>query len=139
MSIIVDKLGKLFEKMASARGLDFRCDKSNRKYVELGGGNKFLTFKIWFKSEVTGRESFVKVQVNFVECLLFRPRKGRLNSLLQKKKLKELELLFPKLLHFFLITVNRFCGYLACIPRIWRFPSFAILSTYYMFWDRKVF
>lgn len=97
LSKIIDRLGEFFEKQASIRGLDFRCDKSNRKYVELGGGNKFLTFKIWFRSEITGRESFVKVQINFVERLLFKPRKAKLNSLLQKKKLKELEPLFPDL------------------------------------------
>jgi len=97
LSKIIDKLGKLFEKRASARGLDFICDKSNRRYVELVGGNKFLTLKLWFRSEITGRETFVKVQVNFVEHLIFKPRNVKLNSLLQKKKFKELESLFPEL------------------------------------------
>lgn len=105
LSKIIDKLGELFEKRASVRGFDFRCDKRNRKYVELGGGNKTLTFKIWFRSDITGGESFVKVQVNFVERLIFKPRKAKLNSLLQKKKLEELEALFPELYKEYSSTV----------------------------------
>lgn len=91
------KLGEILERLALKRGLDFRCNKNDRKYVEFGGGNKFLTFKIWFRSEVTNMDSFVKVQVNFLERLLFRPRKTRLNSLLQNKKSAELKALFPEL------------------------------------------
>src|SRR4030042_174662 len=49
--------------------------KHYRDYVELGGGNKTCTFKIWYQSEVLGRRSFMKIQINFVERLYFPSRK----------------------------------------------------------------
>ncbi|MFQ6032897.1 MAG: nucleotidyl transferase AbiEii/AbiGii toxin family protein [Candidatus Zixiibacteriota bacterium] len=99
LSGIIDELGKVFEEIAKSRGLDFKCDKANRRYVELVGGSKTLTFKIWYKSDVLDRESFTKVQVNFVEELCFNPRKGEIRSLLSSavKDTGELEFLYPEL------------------------------------------
>lgn len=57
---------------ASARRcFDFRCAKRNRNYVELGGSDKTCTFKLWYDHEALGRRSFIKVQVNFVEKLVY--------------------------------------------------------------------
>jgi len=81
--------------MSVKRGLEFKCEKHNKKFVELGGGNKFCTFKIWYRSEVVTRESFMKVQINFVEKLYFAPQKAELKSLLSKHD-EELRLLFPE-------------------------------------------
>jgi predicted nucleotidyltransferase component of viral defense system len=75
--------------------LEFRCKKHNKKFVELGGGNKLCTFKIWYRSEVLNRESFMKVQINFVEKLFFAPQKAELKSLLSGHD-EELSLLFPE-------------------------------------------
>jgi len=93
LSGIIDKTGTAFEKISKKRGLDFKCIKSNRDYVELGGSNKFCTFKIWYDSDILGRKSFVKVQINFVEEILFSTKNKRLNSLASNNK--KLEGLFP--------------------------------------------
>ena len=74
--------------------MDFKCAKHDKRYVEFGGGNKFCTFKIWYLSEVLSRESFVKVQMNFVERLCFAPQRVELKSLLSGEN-EELSLLFP--------------------------------------------
>jgi len=95
LSKIVDDIGELFEKISANRGFEFTCKKHNTKFVELGGGNKFCTFKIWYKSEVLNRESFMKVQINFVEKLLFSPQKAELKSLISKQN-EELQLMFPE-------------------------------------------
>ena len=95
LSKIVDDIGELFEEISAKRGFEFTCEKHNTKFVELGGGNKFCTFKIWYKSEVLNRESFMKVQINFVEKLLFSPQKAELKSLLSKQN-EELRLMFPE-------------------------------------------
>lgn len=94
LSGVIDRLGRTFEKISRSRGMDFTCDKSNRDYVELTGGNKTVTFKIWFDS-VARRRSFVKVQVNFVDALYFSPREAKLNSLLGEDE--ELGALFPEI------------------------------------------
>ncbi len=95
LSEIIDETGIIFEEIASRRSLDFKCGKSNRNYVELGGSDKTCTFKIWYTSEVLNRKSFVKVQINFVEKLCFTPKKVTLKSILGKEQ-HELNVLFPE-------------------------------------------
>jgi len=95
LSKIIDNIGKLFEEISVKRGLEFKCEKHSKKFVELGGGNKFCTFKIWYRSEVLTRESFMKVQINFVEKLFFTPQRAELKSLLSRHD-EELSLLFPE-------------------------------------------
>ena len=95
LSKIIDRTGDIFEAIAKSRGLDFKCVKSNRDYVELGGSDKSCTFKVWYESELLKRRTFVKVQINFVEQLYFTPKKGQLSGLLTGKH-SELDLLFPK-------------------------------------------
>jgi predicted nucleotidyltransferase component of viral defense system len=95
LSNVIDELGYVFEGIAKKRGLDFKCEKHDRNYVELGGGNKTCTLKIWYQSETLNRRSFVKVQINFVEKLYFDTRRVKLESLLDKGQ-KELNVLFPE-------------------------------------------
>jgi len=95
LSNIIDDIGKVFEEIAEKHELDFKCNKNDRNYVELGGGNKTCTFKIWYQSEVLGRKSFLKVQMNFVEKLFFPLKSAKLRSLLSGEQ-EELILLFPE-------------------------------------------
>ncbi len=95
LSEIIDKAGSIFEGIAKKRALNFKCDKQDRHYVELGGSNKMCTFKIWYQAEMLNVESFVKVQMNFVEKLIFTPQKGKLSAL-QCKQSDELAFLFPE-------------------------------------------
>jgi predicted nucleotidyltransferase component of viral defense system len=94
LSKVIDKTGDVFETIAEKRRFDFKCVKNNTDYVELGGGDKTCTLKIWYDSEILGRRSFVKVQINFVEQMCFSPRKGQLRGLLTGKH-EELTALFP--------------------------------------------
>jgi predicted nucleotidyltransferase component of viral defense system len=95
LSKIINETGKIIEEISVKRNLEFKCEKHNKKFVELGGGNKFCTFKIWYRSEVLNSESFMKVQINFIEKLLFAPQKAELKSLLSDYD-EELSLLFPE-------------------------------------------
>lgn len=99
LSDVINKTGKVFEGISQKRGLDFKCVKSNADYVELGGSNKFCTFKLWFDSEFRQR-SFIKVQINFVEKLYFPFKKKRLKSLVSNNK-KKLEEMFPEHKEYF--------------------------------------
>jgi len=92
LSSKIDSIGKLFEKISEKRGLDFKCEKGNRRYVELGGGNKFVTFKLWFPS-IIETETFIKIQINFVENIIFPVKKVELRSICPESK--ELKFLFP--------------------------------------------
>jgi len=101
LSNTIDATGAIFETIASKRSLDFKYDKQNRRYVELGGSNKICTFKIWYNPHNNvNMESFVKVQMNFVEKLYFTPQTGLLNALPCKKS-DELTFLFPEYTEYF--------------------------------------
>ncbi len=95
LSSVINGVGGIFETIAEKRGWDFRCVKSNPDYVELGGGNKTVTLKVWYDSEILKRRSFFKVQINFVEEIRFPILKHELSSLVGKD-VKELQILFPE-------------------------------------------
>lgn len=92
----IDKVGSIFEKISAKRRLDFKAEKGNRKYFEFGGGNKTVTLKLWYISEVLKHESFIKVTINFVEKLIYNTKKVKLKSLLSGKESKELSVAFPE-------------------------------------------
>jgi predicted nucleotidyltransferase component of viral defense system len=95
LSGIINKIGKTFEGIAKKRAFNFKIDKGNKEFVELGGSNKFCTFKIWYDSEVLERRSFIKIQINFVEKMCFKIRAGRAKSLLTRRY-PELKALYPE-------------------------------------------
>lgn len=60
-----EKLSVFLESVAGKLGLNFKNDVGDRNYIEFGGGNRMVTFKLWKNSEI------MKVQINFVESILF--------------------------------------------------------------------
>lgn len=63
--------GKLLENIAKDHDFDFKLQKNNKRYVELGSNNKLVTFKIWYHSVFAGAESFIKIQINFLEVIKY--------------------------------------------------------------------
>lgn len=63
--------GKLLKSIAKEYDFDFKLEKSNRHYVELGSNNKLATFKMWYRSAFTNVESFIKVQITFLEAIKY--------------------------------------------------------------------
>ena len=94
LSEIADKIGEIFEEICSKVNLEFKFDKNDTNFFEFGGSNKMLTLKLWFNSEILKIKKFIKIQINFVECLRFKPTIGKLKSIIPKNR--ELEFLYPK-------------------------------------------
>jgi predicted nucleotidyltransferase component of viral defense system len=92
----IDITGKVFEDMGEDHGFEFVIDKSNERYVELGGSNKTATFKLWYDSEVLDYPSFIKVQFNFVELLKYSKVETKLLSLISDVSNEEVKKFFPK-------------------------------------------
>lgn len=103
LSAKIDEIGKIFENITSKRDLDFRYEKENKRYVEFGGGNRFLTLKLWWNPPFIG-ETFIKIQINFIERILFQIKKVKLESLL--KESEELEFLFPSFYKEYRATID---------------------------------
>lgn len=88
------------EGIARKLGLEFKGEKGNKKYLELGGSNRFVTFKLWYISPVFGVPTFVKIQINFIEKLNYAIKELPQKFILSEGG-KELEFLFPEQAHLF--------------------------------------
>jgi len=94
----IDYFGKHLEKM----DFDFKFDKSDKNYVEIGSNNKLATFKIYYNSVLTGKASFIKIQINFLEKILFSPKFKELNNLLRMEDFpNEDQIYFKEFLDFY--------------------------------------
>ena len=102
----IDKTGKVFEDLGKDQGFEFVIDKSNERYVELGGSNKTATFKLWYDSEIINYPNFLKVQFNFVELLKYPKVESELHSLISDLSSEELNKFFPKEYYQYASTIN---------------------------------
>ncbi len=91
-----ERFGSVIESIASEAELDFKCDLKNKNYVEFGSGSRMATFKLWRGSEL------IKIQVNFVEKLLFPHKNVTAKTLLADKEIQEDEkAYFEEFLEFY--------------------------------------
>ncbi|MBI2675733.1 MAG: nucleotidyl transferase AbiEii/AbiGii toxin family protein [Candidatus Aenigmarchaeota archaeon] len=67
----INLFGKTLEEFSAEYGFDFKLQKGSRRYVEHGSNNKLATFKIWYRSVFTGAESFIKIQITFLEVIKY--------------------------------------------------------------------
>ena len=87
---------ELLAVAAKGLKLDFKPEKSNERYVQLGGSNRFATFKFWYEQNgLAENDAFIKIQLNFVEKIIHEPKKRRLMPLSPINK-KEIELEYPE-------------------------------------------
>ncbi len=92
----INDLILLLEKISTKLGMDFVPEKNNRQYIEFGGSNKFVTFKLWYNSSIFDTKEFVKIQVNYVEKMCYKSRIAPAKSLFGNINVEELEFLFPE-------------------------------------------
>ena len=94
----INVFGEQLEKI----GLSFKFDKKDIKYVMLGSNNKLVTFKIYYISVLTGNPSFIKIQINFLEKLMFAPQTKELISLIKSSQFtNEDQIYFKEFLGFY--------------------------------------
>jgi len=87
----IDSLLIILKNISDTHGLDFKIDKRNHDYIEYGGSNKFVTFKIWYTSVILNRKTFIKIQVNFVEKLCYPLVETKATSIIKKALAKEIK------------------------------------------------
>lgn len=92
----INKIINLLKEISKKLSLDFKPEKNNKKYVEFGGSNKFVTFKILYKSEYFDSEQFIKIQINFVELFKYNFDDAFVNTLAKDVNIEETEFLFPE-------------------------------------------
>lgn len=67
MSQRIDLILNVIEEVSAKIGFDFKAIKSDNRYVQLGASNKQTTFKLWYIPEGASNETFIKIQINFLE------------------------------------------------------------------------
>lgn len=96
-NILSEEINNLMHQIRNislSLSLDFKEDKKDNKYIEFGGSNKFVTFKIWYKSKVIKEEQFFKIQINFVETFFYEFKELKARSLVKDIDKKEIQFLF---------------------------------------------
>ncbi len=88
----IERVIKLIKNISKRIDLDFKAEKPNQKYIEYGGSNKTITLKLWYDS-VLEKEEFIKIQINFVENILFGEEKRQASTLCPEND--KLARLFP--------------------------------------------
>lgn len=84
ISAKIDKVAEMLERVSKIIGLRFKAEKENKEYFQYGGGNAFITFKLWYNSEVAGRETFIKLQINHIEKLEYTIRDIKAKSIISE-------------------------------------------------------
>jgi len=92
----IEKLGKLIESVAKKLDLDFKIEKESKKYVQFGGSNAFVTFKIWYDSKELKKETFVKIQVNHIEKLNYPIKELNVGFIVPKNLEKDFSFISPE-------------------------------------------
>jgi len=93
----VNEFGKILKEIADKLELGFEFDKNNKKYCEFGGGGRFTTFKLWFQSNSLNKEEFIKIQINYVDLILFPVSKKEI-TLMNKSLDDRIYVIFRELL-----------------------------------------
>lgn len=96
LSLIIGDLSKLLLDISKELNFDFSKDKSNSKYYEFGANNKFMTFKVWYNSQITNKQQFIKIQINFIEKFYYKFKTKRANSLIKDINKSEFVFLFKE-------------------------------------------
>jgi len=100
----IGNFGSLLERKAQETGLEFKNELKNKKYFEFGGGSRMVTFKLWKNSEL------IKIQINFVEEILFPHKTITVKTLLDNVRLSRDDMTyFEESLEFYkLFKVNAY-------------------------------
>ena len=96
LSSEINNLMEVIADICDNAGLDFATRKNDHRYVEIGGSNRFLTLKAWYKSSVDGKTYFIKFQFNFVENIMYKFLRKKAYPLIRKINEKEANALFPE-------------------------------------------
>ena len=91
----IDDVGELLARAALELGLRLTPDRTDVAFIECGGSNKMVTYKLWYTSTVTSTQQFIKIQINFVEKLLYRAVEMKAQTLWRGVARQEIALLFP--------------------------------------------
>lgn len=93
----ISVLTGVLESTADKIGVKFKAEKKNSRFMEFGGSNKFVTFKLWYDSLEVKEEQFIKIQINYVEHLEYNLHEAAPKSIIDNLDKEEILFLYPEL------------------------------------------
>ena len=79
----ITKLSDAIKIVSDELELDFSGNKADKKYVDIHSGGRMVTFKLYYDSEMLGYSNFIKLDVNFVEDIIYDIKDRKLKSYIE--------------------------------------------------------
>ncbi|MFQ6107889.1 MAG: nucleotidyl transferase AbiEii/AbiGii toxin family protein [Thermoplasmata archaeon] len=92
----ITTLAGLFRTIAEDLGMNFRGDKTMESEVRISSGGRMVLFFIGYRSEVLNVPSSIKVEVNFVDRILYPCQDRDLRSYAEDVESDELKFLYEE-------------------------------------------
>lgn len=92
----IDTIIEKFESIARELGLDFKAEKGDSRYVDIGGRGRMPSFFVRYDSEMIDMPSMIKIEINFVDRTIYPYQKKELGSFAEDVESEELSFLFEE-------------------------------------------
>lgn len=92
----ITNLCEVLKTICEELGLRFTGDKSDTEYVQIHSGGRMVTFKVYYDSEMLGHTNFIKLEVNFVEDIIYPIKACQLKSYIEGIDSQKIEFLYPE-------------------------------------------
>lgn len=90
----IDLLLPHFKTIAKELGFTFKGDKKDPEEVHISSGGGMVNFKMRYFTEILGIENSIKIEIYFIDEIIFPVNERRINSIISGIDSKELEFLF---------------------------------------------
>ena len=91
----IDDLLRAFSHISEEVGLSFDVDKANKERVQIGSGGRMVSMFIGYHSEISGIESDLKVEVNFIDNIQYPFRRCTLDTYIGTLDSDRLKFIYP--------------------------------------------
>ncbi len=95
ISTKINQLALILTEIAKSTNLNFKPNKNEDKFIEFGGSNAFVTFKLWYFSKELQKDTFIKIQINYKEKLEFPIKIAQAKTIIPHTLEKDFSNMFP--------------------------------------------
>ncbi len=90
----IDRVIPAIKEIADDLGFSFSGNKADAEDVHISSGGRMVYFKLGYHSDVLDIDTFIKIEINFIERILYPTRTLTLKSLITSMTSSELSFLF---------------------------------------------
>ncbi len=108
-SIEIDTIAKHFKDIADNLALSFSGNKANTEEVNISSGGRIVQFFIGYKSEILNLPSRIKLEINFMDMILYPFKEKNLKSYIEDIDAEEIRFLYEALWKEYSVPVSLRC------------------------------